>query len=41
LAEYFDSKVKSENALVPGTPESFGVPTNEIRVLGLNMRLEK
>ncbi|MEM7476826.1 MAG: DNA-directed RNA polymerase subunit beta, partial [Planctomycetota bacterium] len=37
----YESMVKGENTLEAGTPASFDVLTNEIRGLGLNMRLEK
>ncbi len=37
----YESMVKGENSLEAGTPASFDVLTNEIRGLGLNMRLEK
>ena len=37
----YESMVKGENTLESGTPASFDVLTNEIRGLGLNMRLEK
>ena len=37
----YESMVKGENTLEPGTPASFDVLTNEIRGLALNMQLEK
>lgn len=37
----YESMVKGENTLEAGTPASFDVLTNEIRGLGLNLRLEK
>jgi len=37
----YESMVKGENALEPGTPVSFDVLCSEIRGLGLNIRLEK
>ncbi len=37
----YESMVKGENILEPGTPVSFDVLTNEIKGLGLNIRLEK
>ena len=37
----YESMVKGENTLEPGTPVSFDVLTNEIRGLGLNMVLNK
>ncbi|MHC4872421.1 MAG: DNA-directed RNA polymerase subunit beta [Planctomycetota bacterium] len=37
----YESMVKGENSLDPGTPVSFEVLCNEIRGLGLNMKLEK
>jgi DNA-directed RNA polymerase subunit beta len=37
----YESMVKGENILEPGTPVSFDVLTNEIKGLGLNMELEK
>ncbi|MCZ7644060.1 MAG: DNA-directed RNA polymerase subunit beta [Planctomycetota bacterium] len=37
----YESMVKGENSLEPGTPVSFDVLCNEIRGLGLNIRLEK
>jgi len=37
----YESIVKGENNLEAGTPASFDVLTNEIRGLGLNMKLEK
>ncbi len=37
----YESMVKGENSLEPGTPMSFEVLCNEIKGLGLNMRLEK
>ncbi|MBE7466133.1 MAG: DNA-directed RNA polymerase subunit beta [Planctomycetes bacterium] len=37
----YESMVKGENNLEPGTPVSFDVLCNEIRGLGLNIRLEK
>ena len=37
----YESMVKGENALEPGTPVSFDVLCNEIRGLGLNIKLEK
>jgi DNA-directed RNA polymerase subunit beta len=37
----YESMVKGTNSLVAGTPVSFEVLCNEIRGLGLNMRLEK
>jgi DNA-directed RNA polymerase subunit beta len=33
--------VRGENILEPGTPVSFEVLTNEIKGLGLNLKLEK
>ncbi|MCX7806299.1 MAG: DNA-directed RNA polymerase subunit beta, partial [Planctomycetota bacterium] len=37
----YESMVKGENVLEPGTPVSFEVLCNEIRGLGLNVKLEK
>jgi DNA-directed RNA polymerase subunit beta len=37
----YESMVKGENALEPGTPVSFDVLCSEIRGLGLNIKLEK
>jgi DNA-directed RNA polymerase subunit beta len=37
----YESMVKGENALEPGTPISFDVLCSEIRGLGLNIKLEK
>jgi len=37
----YESMVKGENALEPGTPMSFEVLTNEIKGLALNMELHK
>jgi len=37
----YESMVKGENVLEPGTPVSFEVLTNEIRGLGLNMELRR
>ena len=37
----YESMVKGENTLEPGTPVSFDVLTNEIKGLGLNMVLNK
>jgi len=37
----YESMVKGENALDPGMPVAFEVLMNEIRGLGLNMKLEK
>ena len=37
----YESMIKGENVLAPGTPVSFEVLTNEIRGLGLNIKLEK
>ncbi len=37
----YESMVKGENVLEPGTPVSFDVLTNEIRGLALNMELHK
>jgi len=37
----YESMVKGENILEPGTPVSFDVLCNEIRGLGLNIKLEK
>jgi DNA-directed RNA polymerase subunit beta len=37
----YESMVKGENSLEPGTPVSFEVLCNEIRGLGLNIKLEK
>ncbi len=37
----YESMVKGESTLEPGTPMSFDVLTNEIRGLGLNMELNK
>ncbi len=37
----YESMVKGENTLEPGTPMSFDVLTNEIKGLGLNMELHK
>jgi len=37
----YESMVKGDNALEPGTPVSFDVLCNEIRGLGLNIKLEK
>ncbi|MEN8148241.1 MAG: DNA-directed RNA polymerase subunit beta [Planctomycetota bacterium] len=37
----YESMVKGENLLEPGTPVSFDVLCNEIRGLGLNIELEK
>ena len=37
----YESMVKGENSLEPGTPISFEVLCNEIKGLGLNMKLEK
>jgi DNA-directed RNA polymerase subunit beta len=37
----YESMVKGENELEPGTPVSFEVLCNEIRGLGLNIKLEK
>ncbi len=37
----YESMVKGENSLKPGTPVSFEVLCSEIRGLGLNMKLEK
>ncbi len=37
----YESMVKGENQLEPGTPVSFEVLCNEIRGLGLNIKLEK
>ncbi|MCK6472340.1 MAG: DNA-directed RNA polymerase subunit beta [Planctomycetes bacterium] len=37
----YESMVKGENSLEPGTPVSFDVLCNEIRGLGLNIKLEK
>jgi DNA-directed RNA polymerase subunit beta len=37
----YESMVKGENILEPGTPVSFDVLTNEIKGLALNMELEK
>ncbi len=37
----YESMVKGENILEPGTPVSFDVLTNEIKGLGLNIELEK
>ena len=37
----YESMVKGENILEPGTPVSFEVLTNEIKGLGLNIKLEK
>jgi len=37
----YESMVKGENALDPGMPVAFEVLRNEIRGLGLNMKLEK
>jgi DNA-directed RNA polymerase subunit beta len=40
-AKIYESMVKGENVLEPGTPISFDVLTNEIKGLCLNMELEK
>jgi DNA-directed RNA polymerase subunit beta len=37
----YESMVRGENILEPGTPVSFEVLTNEIKGLGLNLKLEK
>jgi DNA-directed RNA polymerase subunit beta len=37
----YESMVKGENILEPGTPVSFDVLCNEIKGLGLNIKLEK
>ena len=37
----YEAMVKGDNRLEAGTPASFNVLTNEIRGLGLNMRLER
>ncbi len=37
----YESMVKGENTLEPGTPMSFEVLTNEIKGLGLSLKLEK
>ncbi|MCW8132712.1 MAG: DNA-directed RNA polymerase subunit beta [Planctomycetota bacterium] len=37
----YESMVKGENSLEPGTPVSFDVLCNEIKGLGLNIKLEK
>ncbi len=37
----YESMVRGENVLEPGTPVSFEVLTNEIKGLGLNLKLEK
>jgi DNA-directed RNA polymerase subunit beta len=37
----YESMVKGENTLEPGTPVSYDVLTNEIKGLGLNMELNK
>ncbi len=40
-AKIYESMVKGENTLEPGTPVSFHVLTHEIRGLGLNIELQK
>ena len=40
-SKIYESMVKGNNSLTAGTPVSFEVLCNEIRGLGLNMRLEK
>ena len=37
----YESMVRGENILETGTPGSFEVLTNEIKGLGLNLKLEK
>jgi len=37
----YETMVKNENILEPGTPVSFGVLCNEIKGLGLNIELHK
>jgi DNA-directed RNA polymerase subunit beta len=37
----YEAMVKGDNYLEAGTPVSFEVLTNEIRGLGLNVRLER
>ena len=37
----YESMVKGENILEPGTPIAFQVLTNELKGLGLNIKLEK
>jgi hypothetical protein len=37
----YESMVKGENVLEPGTPVSFDVLCNEIKGLGINMELNK
>jgi DNA-directed RNA polymerase subunit beta len=40
-AKIYESMVKGENTLEPGTPVSFDVLTHEIKGLGLNLELHK
>jgi DNA-directed RNA polymerase subunit beta len=40
-AKIYESMVKGENTLEPGTPVSFDVLTHEIKGLGLNLELQK
>ncbi|MEM7234273.1 MAG: DNA-directed RNA polymerase subunit beta, partial [Planctomycetota bacterium] len=40
-AKIYESMVKGENSLEPGTPVSFDVLTHEIKGLGLNLELHK
>jgi len=37
----YESIVKGENALPPGTPESFNVLVKELQSLGLDVKTEK
>lgn len=37
----YEAIVKGENALQPGTPESFNVLVKELQSLGLDVRMEK